>query len=109
MTTLAGLFLIAHGLVHIAVWIPDPKENAPFDPRHSWLLGDAGRFTHVLAVGACVIFVVAGILVLAGADVGAAMAVAGAGISLFLVFLTFNPWLLGAVAIDIAIVILALS
>jgi hypothetical protein len=39
MSVLGGLFLIAHGLVHLAVWLPEPKD-APFDPGHSWLLGE---------------------------------------------------------------------
>ena len=30
-------FLIAHGLVHVAIWVPryDP-EKVPFDASHSW-------------------------------------------------------------------------
>jgi hypothetical protein len=47
--------------------------------------------------------------VLAGADAGAALAVAGAVVSLALVLLTFHPWLLGAVAIDVAIAAVALT
>jgi hypothetical protein len=37
-------FLIAHGLVHIAIWAPkhDP-EKAPFDASHSWLIVTSGR------------------------------------------------------------------
>ncbi len=50
-----------------------------------------------------------GVLVLAGAQAGAALAVVGAVVSLTLVLLTFHPWLLGAVAIDVAIVVVALT
>ena len=34
-------FLIAHGLVHVAIWAPryDPQK-APFDASRSWLIGD---------------------------------------------------------------------
>ena len=36
-------FLIAHGLVHVAMWVfvpkPAPGKEAPFDASHSWLLG----------------------------------------------------------------------
>jgi hypothetical protein len=49
------------------------------------------------------------VLVLAGAQAGAALAVVGAVVSLTLVLLTFHPWLLGAVAIDVAIVVVALT
>jgi hypothetical protein len=51
----------------------------------------------------------AGVLVITGADAGAAPAVAGAVVSLALVLLTFHPWLLGAVAIDVAIAVVALT
>ena len=27
MNVLAGLFLIAHGLVHVAIWVPEPQEG----------------------------------------------------------------------------------
>jgi len=37
-------FLIAHGLVHVAIWAPkcDPNK-ASFDPSDSWLIGDQRR------------------------------------------------------------------
>jgi hypothetical protein len=36
------VFLIAHGGVHTAIWAtPKPKgQKVPFDPSHSWLLGN---------------------------------------------------------------------
>ena len=81
MSVLAGLFLVAHGLVHLAVWPAPPKEDAPFDPGHSWLLGDARRPARRLAITACTLLVAAGILAGAGAGMGAAFAVAGATVS----------------------------
>lgn len=38
-------FLVAHGLVHLAIWLmPKPADDkAPFDPDHSWLVGDQKR------------------------------------------------------------------
>jgi hypothetical protein len=109
VNVLAGLFLIAHALVHLAVWLPSPGQDAPFDPRRSWLLGDAAGAARTLALAACSLLVGSGVLVLAGAQAGAALAVVGAVVSLTLVLLTFHPWLLGAVAIDVAIVVLALT
>jgi len=108
MSVLAGLFLVAHGLVHLAVWMPEPKDDAPFDPRHSWMLDEARALTRTLAIAACVLFVAAGVLVLAGGGLGAGLAVAGTAVSLLLVLLTFHPWLLGAVAIDLGIAVVAL-
>ena len=109
MTALAGLFLIAHGLVHLAIWLPEPKADAPFDPLHSWLFRDGDRPVRALAVSACVMLVAAGVLVLTGAGLGAGLAVAGAALSLVLVVATFHPWLLGAVAINTAIVAVGLT
>jgi hypothetical protein len=109
VSVLGGLFLVAHGLVHLAIWLPEPKAEAPFDPGHSWLLGAVRRPARALAVMAGALLALAGVLVVAGADAGAALAVAGAVVSLALVLLTFHPWLLGAVAIDVAIAVVALT
>ncbi len=108
MSALAAIFLVAHGLVHLAVWLPPAARDAPFDPRRSWLLGEARTLTRTLATLACAIFMLAGVLVLPGTGVGGAVAVAGAALSLLLILLTFNRWLTGAVAIDVAIVLVVL-
>ena len=109
MPFLAGLFLIAHGLVHVPVWIAAPPEGAPFDARHSWLLGEPRGLVQTLAIVAALLFAIAGTLVIAGAGPGAGLAIAAAAVSLLLVALTFNRWLLGAVAINLAIVAIALG
>ncbi|HSI79395.1 MAG TPA: hypothetical protein VK919_01975 [Solirubrobacterales bacterium] len=109
MSVLAGLFLIAHGLVHLAVWVAPQPPEVPFDSRHSWLLGDAGAPSRVLAVAACALFILAGILVVAGAGLGAGLAVAGAVASLALVSLTFNRWFVFAIAVNVAILVVAIG
>jgi hypothetical protein len=109
MTVLAGLFLVAHGLVHIAVWLAPQPPNAPFDSHRSWLLGDAETPSRNLAVAASLLFVVAGILVLAGAASGAGVAVGAAAVSLVLVLLTFHPWFIAALAINVTIIVIALA
>jgi len=109
MTLLAGLFLIAHGLVHIAVWIAPPPPDAPFDSHRSWLFGDFGPGSRLLAGVACALLVVSGVLVLFGAGAGAAVAIAGAATSLVLTLLTFHLWFIAALAINIAIVAIALA
>jgi hypothetical protein len=37
------VFLVAHGLVHVAIWTPryDPEKGA-FDASHSWLIAVVG-------------------------------------------------------------------
>ena len=109
MSLLAGLFLVAHGLVHLAIWLPGPRADAPFDPHHSRLLGDVRGPARALAIAACALLATAGVLVASAVDGGGGAAVVGAALSLVLVALTFQPWILGAVAIDVAIVAIALT
>ena len=42
MRWLFGLFLVAHGLIHVAIWLTPASSDAPFDVRHSPLFGDLG-------------------------------------------------------------------
>jgi hypothetical protein len=78
-------------------------------PGCSWLVKDAGSLSRALAVVACVLFILAGILVIAGAELGAALAVAGSAVSRALVLLTFNRWFVFAIAINVAIVVVAIT
>ena len=48
ISVVTGLFLIAHGLVHILYRIPAPDEKWPFDLSYSWLLTRLGLRTQVL-------------------------------------------------------------
>jgi hypothetical protein len=65
------VFLIAHGLVHVAIWAPkyDPAK-APFDAAHSWLIGDQRALAKVLAFAAAAILVLAGVALWADAGGG---------------------------------------
>lgn len=100
-------FLMAHGLIHAAIWsAPKPKdEKAPFDPGHSWLLGDRRSLARVLALGAAALFVSAGVGLWAHADWWRPVAVAGAGVSLVLSALFFSVWLTFAVALDVGLIV----
>jgi len=72
-------------------------------------MGDSPALTRGLAVAACALFVIAGVLVLVGAGAAAAVAAIGAAVSLGLVGLTFHPWFSFAVAINVAIIVVALG
>jgi hypothetical protein len=100
-------FLIAHGLVHIAIWAPkyDPEKVA-FDASHSWLIGDQRTLARVLAFGAAALLVVAGIGLWAQAGWWRpTAAVVGLGVSTVLILLYFNRWYLLIVAVNIALIV----
>jgi hypothetical protein len=100
-------FLVAHGLVHIGVWaMPKPADGQrpPFDPAHSWLLGDARTLAISLAVASAALFVIAALGLFGHADWWRAMAVVASGVSLGLMTLFFNPWLLAGWGLSAALI-----
>lgn len=105
---IAGLFLVAHGLVHLAIWLPRPTPGeVPFDAAHSWLFGDMRAVVIVLSALAGFTFVVAGIVLLADASWWTTAAIGASVVSLLLMALTFTPWWLFGIVINIVIVVLA--
>jgi hypothetical protein len=108
MRWLGGLFLIAHGLLHVAVWVPRPQANVPFDTSRSPMFGNVRGVAISLSLLAALLFVVAGVAVLIHAAWWAPVAIAAAAISALLIILTFSPWLLAGLAIDVVIFVLAL-
>ena len=118
-TTLLVAFLIAHGLVHLAIWLPhpDPAETAaPFAPDHSGLLVAVSVPQHTtrflaraLAVGTAVAYLFAGPGVAVGAGWAPVTAAAAAILGLLLKLVYFNPWLLLGIALDGAVLSAALG
>lgn len=110
-----SVLLIAHGLVHLAVWLPrsstQPADVAAFDPHHSWLLpreapdvsGDRA------AVACCVLYVLAGVAVWLSPEVAAVAIVVAAASGLALKLVYFSRWLLVGVALDLAVLLLGLA
>ena len=62
MRTVIGGFLIAHGLMHGAVWItkPNPRKRTPAF-SDSWLLGPTRTFSVIVAVVVGIALVSAGV------------------------------------------------
>jgi hypothetical protein len=85
-------FLIAHGLVHLAIWLTPEREGAPFDVNRSWLLGEVKPLAMLVAIVAAVLLVGAGVGLWAHAEWWRGVAVAGLAASFGLIVLTFNPW-----------------
>jgi hypothetical protein len=90
-----GGFLVAHGLVHLAVWAtprPSGKATGPFDPSNSWLIGSSKGLAVILAIAAAVVLVAGGVALFTEAEVWRSLTVVGLGLSLVLDVLYFNPW-----------------
>ncbi|MGE0229276.1 MAG: hypothetical protein AB7I38_09695 [Dehalococcoidia bacterium] len=102
----AGLFLVWHGLVHVIMW--GLYESASWNPRHSWLLGDARSIAIAVAVLAAALFALAGLALLTDTGSWPHAAVAAAAVSIALMLLTFNVRWLWGIALDAAVVALAL-
>lgn len=107
-----GLFFIAHGLIHAAMWLPPlPQggDGVPFDPKHSWLLNglvgaDPVRvLSIVLAAVAAAGFVLGGTGLLGHQGWWRPLVVAAALVSLVLNALYFHPWLSVGLGLEMAI------
>lgn len=96
-------FLIAQGLVHVAIWAPkyDP-EKVPFDASHPWLIGDQRSLAQVLAFIAAAILVLAGIALWSHGGWWRPTAVAGLSVSTALLLVYFTPWYLLILPVDIS-------
>jgi hypothetical protein len=105
LRALLGLFVIAHGLVTFAIWTAPVTEKAPFNPSHSWLLGDTRTLAIIPAVLAALVFVATGGGFLAQQDWWPATAVAAGAVAVALMGLYFNPWLLAGIAISAGIIV----
>lgn len=101
-----GLFFIAHGLIHVAIWgiRYDPAKPA-FDPSRSWLLGDRRPLARVLAFAAAAILLVAGIALLAQGGWWRPTAVVGLGVSTVLLLVYFTLWYLFILAVNAALIV----
>jgi hypothetical protein len=99
-------FLIAHGLVHVAIWAPkyDP-EKAAFDASHSWLIGDQRPFAQVLAFTAAALLVLAGIALWTHSGWWRPTAVVGLSVSTALLLLYFTPWYLFILPVNVALIV----
>jgi hypothetical protein len=110
MTWLVAAFLIAHGVLHLAVWLPPPPQaqgQAPFAPDHSALLtrtrvprAAAHRLAVRLAGATTVAYGAAGLAVALGSGWAAGLAATAAVVGLSLKALYFNRWLSLGVLLD---------
>ncbi|HEX6230809.1 MAG TPA: hypothetical protein VF029_03775 [Actinomycetota bacterium] len=107
-----GLFLIAHGLVHLLYLGPRPEDDPrfPFVPEDRWFAravglepGGAKAVAGGIAIACALVLLVSGIALFVDADLWEPTAAIGAVISLVVLLLFFHRWLLIGIAIDVAI------
>lgn len=113
-----GLFLIAHGLVHLLYFIP-PKPDFPMSPDKSWLVGRGVVPLTIVspAVKTLAVAGMAGFILLAFSfwDLGvpqgwfAPLAVAASLVSLVVLALTWIRSFVLAVAINVGIIVWAVG
>jgi hypothetical protein len=100
-------FLIAHGAIHAAIWaLPKPEgQTAPFDPAHSWVIGEQRVVAMVLALAATFLLVAAGSFLWAQVPLWRLLAASGLIVSLGLMILYFNPWFLPIQVMNASLVV----
>jgi hypothetical protein len=100
-------FLIAHGLVHLTIWLmPKPADGkTSFDVNHSWLLGNQKTAAAVLAIAAAMLLVGGGLGLWVHADWWRAVAVVGLAVSFGLMVLYFNPWYLFIESVNAGLIV----
>jgi hypothetical protein len=95
-----GAFVVAHGLVTGVIWAVPLPADAPFNPGHSWLVGETRRLSMIVGLVAASGMILAGIGFLGHGAWWALFGAAGAGLSLVLMVVFFSPWLVAGVAIS---------
>lgn len=108
-----GLVLVAHGLVHLMWWAPSDDPAWPFRLDRSWLLPEAIRRPVAVVLVAVVVagFALVGLAVwgVPGlASIWPALVVGSSLASLATLVLFFDRQLLWGVAIDVALIVVAL-
>lgn len=110
----AGLVLLAHGLVHLLYFVPEAKDaNYPFTLRSSWLVPDAARRPAgwTLAIGTVAAFALLALAVWGVPGLSAAwpvLALVAGGVSFALLVAFWNTRLVAGVAISVAVIVLAM-
>jgi hypothetical protein len=101
-------FLIAHGLIHVIMWVfvpkPAPGKEAPFDASHSWLLGNQRALAATVASATALVLVVAGFGLWVHADWWRATAVIGLAASFLLMVVYFTPWFIFIQGVNVALI-----
>lgn len=113
LRVVAGVLLIAHGLVHLLYFVTNPEDPRwPFTLDRSWLLGEAARRPVAIGLASVTIvgftFLGLGVWGVPGLSaVWPVFAIVGAGGSLALLVLFWNVQLVFGVVLSLAVLALA--
>ena len=111
----AGLLLIAHGLVHLLYLVTEPDdESYPFTLSRSWLLPERARRRVAISLIAATImfFTLLGLAVWGVPGLSGlwpVLAIVAALSSLGLLIAFWDVWLTLGVAIDVALIVIAIT
>ena len=103
-----GVFFVAHGLVTAAIWAAPSTENAPFDPAHSWLIGDARALALLIGTVVGIALVATGVGMVADAAWWPVLAVVAGFAGIVLMTVWFDPWLILGLGINLAVLVVGL-
>lgn len=120
MTAILAAFLIVHGLLHVAIWLPhfdaDTAKPPPFRPDHSGVLTAVHahrQATHwisiILALAAAWFYVSAGGFVALSMTGAATLAEAAAVLGIALKAVFFHPWLIIGLLLDGCMLLVAVT
>lgn len=112
MKVLLGIFLIAHGLVHLSYLMPKPDDpNYPFDFGRGWFASFAGSLAKpvgmLLVCAVTLAFTLGGLGVLgvsALENLADLFLIGGSVLSLLVLVLYWHKWLVLGIIINIAII-----
>ena len=110
--TLIGLFLVAHGLVTVAIWgpsypaVPEGQLQPP-NAANSWILGDARAFSLIFGVVVGLALAAAGIGFLTHQSWWPPVAIGAGAASLLLFGIFFTPWWTVGIAISAGLIFAA--
>lgn len=107
LRTLGGVFLIVHALITLAVWVAPLLPDAPFNPAHSWLVGDSRHIAMPTSIVLAAALAATGIGMILGQPWWAPLGLASGITAAAFVVVYFNPWLSLAIAINAAIAVTA--
>lgn len=104
--------LLGHAGVHAVMWtlpFTDATDDMPFNPAHSWWLGDQRVIAALLAGVVTVLYVVVGIGWLTEASWWPTAMIGASALSLALMTLFFSPWWVVGIALSFGLGIYALQ